>query len=175
MIDWSKAPEGYNWHAFDYNGRGYFYKDKPELNSFYRWNDKEGTGLMSCMVTIPSYQASLANRPQPTPRLKPTSLVPPTDETHQAGSFDMPLQDGFKTLRNDLMEKHNHYHKNVAHLDSIDVYQVFRLWGTTDHEIEHAIKKLLNAGQRGAKSKRQDVQEAIDTLKRYLEITEDDQ
>lgn len=68
--------------------------------------------------------------------------------------------------------KHKHYFKDVRNLDYIDVYQVFRLWETTDHEIEHAIKKLLNAGERGSKTKSQDVQEAIDTLHRWQDIQE---
>ena len=42
--------------------------------------------------------------------------------------------------------------------------------------LQHAVKKLLCAGQRGAKGQKQDVQEAIASLMRYLEMqTEDDE
>lgn len=36
QIDWSKAPEWAMWHAFDENGEGYWYSDKPlTLNSIF--------------------------------------------------------------------------------------------------------------------------------------------
>ena len=65
--------------------------------------------------------------------------------------------------------KYPHYHKNVAHLKYVDVYRVLILFGVTDPCLQHAIKKLLCAGNRGAKDKTQDVQEAISSLLRYLE------
>ena len=66
--------------------------------------------------------------------------------------------------------KYPHYHKNVAHLKYVDVYRVLILFGVTDPCLQHAIKKLLCAGNRGAKDKTQDVQEATSGLLRYLEM-----
>ena len=66
--------------------------------------------------------------------------------------------------------KYPHYHKNVAHLKYVDVYRVIELFDVKDHAIAHAIKKLLCSGERGAKDKIQDVQEAISSLLRYLEM-----
>ena len=66
--------------------------------------------------------------------------------------------------------KYPHYHKNVAHLKYVDVYRVIELFDVKDHAIGHAIKKLLCSGERGAKDKTQDVQEAISSLLRYLEM-----
>lgn len=65
---------------------------------------------------------------------------------------------------------HDHYKKDVTGLKFVDVYRVCKLFNVTDPCIQHAVKKLLCAGQRGAKSESQDVQEAIDTLKRYQEM-----
>ena len=65
--------------------------------------------------------------------------------------------------------KHSHYFKNVRHLDGIDVYRVLELFNVTDPCLQHAIKKLLCAGGRGAKDIEQDVQEAIDTLTNYID------
>lgn len=65
---------------------------------------------------------------------------------------------------------HDHYKKDVTVLKFIDVYRVCSLFGVTDPCIQHAVKKLLCAGQRGSKSEGQDVQEAIDTLVRYQEM-----
>jgi hypothetical protein len=41
--------------------------------------------------------------------------------------------------------------------------------------LQHAIKKLLCAGQRGIKDQKQDVQEAIASLLRYLEMQTEDE
>lgn len=70
--------------------------------------------------------------------------------------------------------KHSHYTKNVSHLSAIDVYRVLSLFGVTDQAIGHAIKKLLCPGQRGVKTKRQDIQEAIDTLERWKAMEDED-
>lgn len=75
----------------------------------------------------------------------------------------------------DLKEKkHNHYFKNVKHLEYLDVYRVLDLFEVVDPCIQHAIKKLLCAGMRGAKNQPQDVQEAIDSLVRYQEMRKED-
>lgn len=66
--------------------------------------------------------------------------------------------------------KHEHYKKSVEHLSHIDVYRVLELWEVTNPAVQHAIKKLLNAGQRGSKSYYQDLQEAIDSIERALEM-----
>ena len=66
--------------------------------------------------------------------------------------------------------KHNHYYKDVRHLDAVDVYRVLELFNVTDPCLQHAIKKLLCAGNRGAKDEERDVEEAIDTLGRYQDM-----
>ncbi len=74
------------------------------------------------------------------------------------------------------MNEYKHYQKNVEHLKWIDIYRVLLLFGVTNPCLQHAIKKLLCAGQRGIKDQKQDVQEAIASLVRYLEMqTEDDE
>ena len=67
--------------------------------------------------------------------------------------------------------KHNHYFKDVSKLNTIDVYRVLQLFNVTDPCLQHAVKKLLVAGGRGAgKDIGKDVQEAIDTLVRWQEM-----
>lgn len=66
--------------------------------------------------------------------------------------------------------KHGHYFKDVSQLDFIDVYAVLKLFGVTDPCLQHAIKKLLCAGQRGVKDQAKDINEAKDTLERCLEL-----
>lgn len=73
-----------------------------------------------------------------------------------------------------VRKEHNHYHKDVSHLDFVDPYRVCDLFGVTDQAIGHAIKKLLVAGGRGAgKDIRQDIKEAMDSLKRWQGMQEE--
>lgn len=72
--------------------------------------------------------------------------------------------------------KHGHYFKPVIGLTHIDVYRVLELFAVTDPCIQHAVKKLLVAGGRGAgKDITQDIQEAIDTLNRWLAMRVEDE
>lgn len=75
-----------------------------------------------------------------------------------------------------MSRKHAHYFRSVSHLDEIDIYRFLDLFGVTDQALGHAIKKLVAPGGRGAgKDFRKDVQEAIDTLQRRLEMLDEDE
>lgn len=71
---------------------------------------------------------------------------------------------------------HSHYKKDVSHLQMVDVYRVLKLFEVTNPAIQHAIKKLLVAGGRGAgKDIECDLREAGDSINRALQmIAEDD-
>lgn len=71
--------------------------------------------------------------------------------------------------------KHSHYHKNVSDYQTIDVYAVCKIFDVQDPSgcLQHAIKKLLVTGQRGHKDRKTDIQNAIDTLNRLLELEHD--
>jgi MarR-like DNA-binding transcriptional regulator SgrR of sgrS sRNA len=71
--------------------------------------------------------------------------------------------------------KHNHYFKSTVHLDAVDVYRVLELFEVTNPCLQHAVKKLLCAGDRGAKDMEQDVQEAMDTLERWQDMCREDE
>ena len=75
-----------------------------------------------------------------------------------------------------MTNNHQHYYKDVSHLNTIDVYRVLKLFNVTDPCIQHAVKKLLVAGGRGAgKSIERDLREARDSINRALQmIAEDD-
>lgn len=72
-------------------------------------------------------------------------------------------------------QNHSHYFKDVSNLKFIDVYRVLLLFAVTDPCLQHAVKKLLCAGNRGVKDELKDVQEAISSLTRYLEIKTEDE
>lgn len=69
--------------------------------------------------------------------------------------------------------KHSHYYKDVSSYSSIDVYRIAEMFDL-DNATGHAVKKLLCSGGRGAKDQRQDIEEAIDTLQRKLEMLTED-
>lgn len=65
---------------------------------------------------------------------------------------------------------HSHYFKPCPFAE-VDVYRVLALFAVTDPCLQHAVKKLLVAGGRGAgKDISQDVKEAVDTLARWQEM-----
>jgi hypothetical protein len=73
------------------------------------------------------------------------------------------------------VSKHSHYFKNVSHLETIDVYRVLQLFDVTNPCIQHAIKKLLVAGNRGGgKNQQQDLKEAIDSINRAIDMMHED-
>ena len=72
-------------------------------------------------------------------------------------------------------QKHNHYFKDVSNLKFIDVYRVLDLFGVSNPCLQHAIKKLLCAGARGVKDERKDIEEAVSSLVRYLEMQTEDE
>ena len=67
-----------------------------------------------------------------------------------------------------MARKYNHYFKNVAHLEALDVYRVLQLFGVTDPCLQHAIKKLLAAGKRGHKDYEQDLIDILSSVERAL-------
>jgi hypothetical protein len=58
---------------------------------------------------------------------------------------------------------------------SVDVYDVLRAFAVTDPAIQHAIKKLLCTGIRGHKDSRQDLEEAIQSIERALDVIKTDE
>ena len=51
-----------------------------------------------------------------------------------------------------------------------DVYRVLRAFGVTCPAVQHAVKKLLMPGQRGAKDKLQDLEEALWSVSEAIDM-----
>lgn len=72
-----------------------------------------------------------------------------------------------------LSDKYPKYYKPVGDLVDLDVYAVHHLFNIQDPSgcIQHASKKLLLSGVRtGGKSTYHDIEEARDTLTRWLQL-----
>ena len=92
------------------------------------------------------------------------------DRCLKCGHLQNPYFENELAVYHHQNRKHGHYFKDVSQLDFIDVYAVLKLFGVTDPCLQHAIKKLLCAGQRGVKDQEKDINEAKDTLERCLEL-----
>ena len=54
----------------------------------------------------------------------------------------------------------------------IDIYDVLKAWGVTCPATQHAIKKLLQPGERGHKDKLTDLREALASVERAIQMEE---
>ena len=73
----------------------------------------------------------------------------------------------------ELVEKYPHYYKDIRHLNIIDIYRFFELFEVTDPCLQHSMKKLAVGGKRGDKDYEKDIKEAMDTLKRWEYMQEE--
>ena len=68
----------------------------------------------------------------------------------------------------------NPYIVDISKYNKLDIYRILKLYEVSDPCLQHAIKKLLCAGKRGSKNFLQDVNEAILSLKRFVEMQGED-
>lgn len=68
-----------------------------------------------------------------------------------------------------MENKKNKYQRETKGI-IIDVYNVLKAFEVTDPAIAHAVKKLLAAGKRGHKDRKQDLYEAIASIVRAIEL-----
>jgi hypothetical protein len=70
---------------------------------------------------------------------------------------------------------YSHYYKKVPYgVEYVDVYRVLELFEVNDPAIQHAVKKLLVAGGRGHKNLIKDVEEAIISLNRWIDMRKEE-
>lgn len=72
--------------------------------------------------------------------------------------------DGVETV------KYNKYLHEIKLGIFVDVYDVLMAWNVTNPALQHLIKKALQAGDRGHKSREQDLQDIIDSAIRAKEL-----
>lgn len=115
---------------------------------------------LDCFIEQGGDESQLIYRPQPSP----ASLL--TDEQAEARMGEPVVIE----RKSGESPKYPHYFKDVSGVDAIDLYHVAKLYEINDPALFHAFKKIACAGKRGAKDQAQDVQEAIDALKRWQEL-----
>lgn len=67
-------------------------------------------------------------------------------------------------------EADNKYLREIKPGVFVDVYDVLMAWNVTNPALQHLIKKALQAGERGHKSRKQDLQDIIDSAIRAKEL-----
>ena len=71
--------------------------------------------------------------------------------------------------------KHSHYHKDVSRYDTMDIYAICKVWNVESSGCTFAaVKKLLNAGERGAKDRITDLEQAIESIEALIKLVKMD-
>ena len=70
----------------------------------------------------------------------------------------------------ELENNRSKYHREIKKDVSVDVYDVLSAFEVVNPAMQHALKKMLAPGKRGAKDAIQDMQEAIQSIKRAIEL-----
>jgi len=89
------------------------------------------------------------------------------------------IQEAIDKNINSLTENYQHSSTEYKHYKysykgiKLDPYRILQVYGITCPAQQHAIKKLLRAGN-SVKDLEQDIQEVIDTLQRKLEMLKED-
>lgn len=99
-----------------------------------------------------------------------------TTAIHVTGTESLSFPSRF--IMEDLLEtggEHDHYFRDVSHLDRVDVYRVLKLFEVHDPCLQHLTKKALCSGNRGHKDLRQDLEDIQDSITRALEMMDEDE
>ncbi len=141
-IDWSKAPEG----ATHWHDASTWYKIADD--SVFVYSDYHDVWVLSAYeISDIDFSQDFITRPE--------------------SIHDVARSIEAARVSEQSERTYPHYFKDVSDVDAIDLYHVARLYDITDPALFHAFKKIACAGKRGTKDQAQDVQEAIDALKRW--------
>lgn len=66
----------------------------------------------------------------------------------------------------------NKYEVPLPNGTKVDVYDILKAYGIACPARQHAIKKLLKTGERGYKDEAQDLEEAIKSIRRAIDLLE---
>jgi len=110
---------------------------------------------------------------------KPVASFPPYESQLPKSSSDTPMPE-IKPAK--VEERLSRYHRMVKTIEvntpsgetvhCIDVYAALKAFDVKDQAIGHAIKKLLDGGNRGVKSQKQDWEEAIMSIQAAIKLQE---
>ena len=82
-------------------------------------------------------------------------------------------QNGNDGHYDELENNKSKYHREIKKGVLIDVYDVLNAFEVINPAMQHALKKMLAPGKRGAKGTIQDMKEAIQSIERAIELEND--
>lgn len=88
----------------------------------------------------------------------------------QSHNIEYPSSASYNAKNNN----NNPYIVDISKYNKLDIYRILKLYEVSDPCLQHAIKKLLCAGKRGVKNQTQDINEAVQSLQRFLEMQGED-
>lgn len=187
-VDWAKAPDG-----AEFYGQGMFWRIVNKMHCYY--SEQSDAWLLPEHWHHPTKRNDYERKPDhivdTNEKVWPESddrvniigqngndgLVYQRDSKMHYDEFreqDMCNKFGCVTaddLKNNLKPTYN---REVIGLDgtktTIDVYRVLDAFKTESAALDHAVKKILCAGNRHSKDRKQDLQEAIDSIAAELLI-----
>jgi hypothetical protein len=158
---WKNAPEWANWRSVDRDGTVKLWINSPVADADGVWRNSNESEFYGERELLNTYQINnfpngmLTKRPQP----------------KQEDYYGMDLVETEAMKKAKSMNKYNRLIKGQMGASAVvDVYDVIKAFEVTNPATQHAIKKLLASGQRGYKDKQQDLNEAIASLKRAIEL-----
>jgi hypothetical protein len=164
-IDWSKAPDGAEFYA---HGR---FRRKPKWGSrpmVFGDCDKWKRGAFDCGECLSAHDYE----PRPTAQQWPEETR--IDIIATNGNDGMHYDDIREQQTQSEAPLTNKYDRTIIGKYGtgkcvVDVYRVLNAFPTGSPEIDHALKKLLAAGKRGAKDELQDLREAVQSIEARID------
>ena len=161
--------------TYDSNSAGYWFNEKNKFKGFGRTSNIGDFGYsdINAEDDFKKYAERVRGSKILWQRYTQTESLPFVDDEVVEIEFTTDIKK-YEEFQRDIEKSYNHYFKDVSNLKFIDVYRVLDLFAVEHPCLQHSVKKLLCAGQRGSKNRDKDIQEAIDSLLRYQEMRSED-
>ena len=169
-IDWSKAPDGAEFYC-----GSLFYKTDEHGNLLYFEND----WWHESMYSLRNRKELKTYEPRPTAQQWPETEDRINNIGRNRTLDDMGHYDDIREQQTQseapLTNKYDRtiIGKYATGKCVVDVYRVLNAFPTGSPEIDHALKKLLAAGKRGAKDELQDLREAVQSIEARIDYLEE--
>jgi hypothetical protein len=165
MIDWSKAPKDVTHYA-----GGKWWKYYSAIG-WLMFDDKVGDYIHN--GEFPLAYADYTPRPKEWPTEERIDIIS-TNGGDGLHYDDIKEQQETKPT----LPQNNKYDRTIVGKYGsgkcvVDVYRVLNAFPTGSPEIDHAVKKLLASGKRGAKDELQDLREAIQSIEARINYLSD--
>jgi hypothetical protein len=164
-IDWNHAPKGAEFFAYGKFRRAEVVQPLPSA-----YNNSKG--WVKGIYTLEECRAAKDYQPRPTAQQWPEETR--IDIIATNGNDGMHYDDIREQQTQSAAPLTNKYDRAIIGKYGtgkcvVDVYRVLNAFPTGSPEVDHALKKLLAAGKRGAKDELQDLREAVQSIEARID------